>query len=76
MNNQKPHIASLSILYSETPKKTGDVFVEIRQWETFDSEQQELIVEYGRLLDDGDLQTQTQVVPFYQTIKEVLADIR
>lgn len=75
MNSQKSHMASLNILYSETPEIVGDLFVEIRQWETTDLEQQELIVEYGRLQEDGDLQTNIKAMPFHFTVREVLQDL-
>jgi hypothetical protein len=76
MNEQKiKQTASLNILYSEMPQATGDLFVEIRQWETADSQQQELIVEYGRLLEDGDLQTQVKAMPFYLTVRELLQEL-
>ena len=76
INQNLQQNASLQILYSEEPQVIGDLFVEIRQWQTANLDQQELIVEYGRLQEDGELLTEIQVVPLYQTIREVLENLK
>lgn len=68
-------VAVLSILHQQIPQEVGDCFVEIRQWQTEGDEQAELIVEYGRLDDTGELQTQCQVKPFFMSPKEILASL-
>ncbi len=68
--------AALHILYSEQPEKPGDHFIEIRQWQTAGSEQAELVVEHGQLDETGELQTDCRVMPFFMSVREVLAEIR
>lgn len=68
-------IAYLKVLYAEYPEYEGDSFVEIRQWETADDASSDLIVEYGKLDEAGELQTQCRVMPFFLTVPEVLATV-
>lgn len=72
----KQEQATLQILYSEVPVNPGDPFIEIRQWQTAVGEQTELIVEHGNLDEAGELQTQCQVMPFFLSVREVLAEIK
>jgi hypothetical protein len=46
-------------------------FIEIRQWLTAEGEYSDLIVEQG-LLQDGDLQTETMVLPFHYSVDQAL----
>ncbi len=73
--NSNSHVATLKILYEETPIKSGDDFIQIRQWETAVGENSELIVERGQLDEAGDLQTESQVMPFYMSVQDVLVNI-
>jgi hypothetical protein len=72
-NNQQP--ATLKVLYSELPIQPDDCFIQVRQWETADGESSDLIVEYGRLDEAGDLQTESRVLPFFMTVREALATV-
>ena len=67
--------AVLSILHQQIPQAVGDCFIEIRQWQTEPDEQADLIVEYGRLDGDGELETECQVKPFYLSPQEILASL-
>ena len=68
-------VAVLSILHQQIPQKVGDCFIEIRQWQTESDEQADLIVEYGRLDGDGELETECQVKPFFMSPQEILASL-
>lgn len=68
-------VAVLSILHQQIPQKVGDCFIEIRQWQTEGDEQTDLIVEYGRLDDTGELDTECQVKPFYLSPQDILASL-
>ena len=68
-------VAVLSILHQQIPQAVGDCFIEIRQWQTDRDEQADLIVEYGRLDDTGELETECQVKPFYLSPQEILASL-
>ena len=68
-------VAVLSILHQQIPQAVGDCFIEIRQWQTESDEQADLIVEYGRLDDTGELETECQVKPFYLSPQEILASL-
>ncbi len=76
LNENSLQPASLKVLYSELPIQPDDCFVQIRQWETADGESSDLIVEYGRLDETGDLQTECQVLPFFMTVREALATVK
>mgnify|MGYP000865981624 FL=1 len=75
MTAENQAVAVLSILHQQIPQEVGDCFIEIRQWQTEDDEQAELIVEYGRLADDGELLTQCEVKPFFMSPQEILASL-
>lgn len=75
MNNHDRQSATLSILYAKRPIHEGDCFIEIRQWETPLCEASELVVEYGRLDESGELITQCAVMPFYSTVGDILLQI-
>jgi hypothetical protein len=68
-------VATLKVLYEETPQKPGESFVQIRQWETAVGDNSELIVEYGQLDLFGDLHTECQVMPFHMSIREILTNL-
>lgn len=68
-------VAVLSILHQQVPQEVGDCFIEIRQWQTESYEQADLIVEYGRLDGDGELETECQVKPFFMSPQEILASL-
>ena len=68
-------MAVLNILHQQIPQAIGDCFIEIRQWQTESDEQADLIVEYGRLDDTGELETECQVKPFYLSPQEILASL-
>ena len=68
-------VAVLYILHQQIPQTVGDCFIEIRQWQTESDEQTELIVEYGRLDGDGELETECQVLPFFMSPEDVLASL-
>ena len=68
-------MAVLNILQQQIPQAVGDCFIEIRQWQTESDEQADLIVEYGRLDDTGELETECQVKPFYLSPQEILASL-
>ncbi|MCA9942042.1 MAG: hypothetical protein KC449_01105 [Anaerolineales bacterium] len=68
-------VAVLSILHQQIPQEVGDCFIEIRQWQTESDEQADLIVEYGRLDGDGELETKCQVKPFFMSPQEILASL-
>ena len=68
-------MAVLNILHQQIPQAVGDCFIEIRQWQTESDEQADLIVEYGRLDDTGELETECQVKPFYLSPQEILASL-
>ena len=68
-------VAVLSILHQQIPQEVGDCFIEIRQWQTEGDEQADLIVEYGRLDGDGELETACQVKPFFMSPQEILASL-
>lgn len=73
MNEKYEQIAVLKVLYCERPEVAGEVFVEVRQWETVNGERLELVAEYGRLNEVGELVTVCQVMPFFLSVREVLA---
>lgn len=75
MNNYGRQSATLSILYAERPTLAGDCFIEIRQWATPSNEISELVVEYGRLDESGELTTQCDVMPFHSTVRDILKQI-
>ena len=68
-------VAVLSILHQQIPQADGDCFIEIRQWQTESDGQADLIVEFGRLDGDGELETECQVKPFYLSPQEILASL-
>ena len=68
-------VAVLYILHQQIPQTVGDCFIEIRQWQTESDEQADLIVEFGRLDGDGELETECQVKPFYLSPQEILASL-
>ena len=68
-------VAVLNILHQQIPQAVGDCFIEIRQWQTESDEQADLIVEYGRLDDTGELETECQVKPFFMSPQEILASL-
>ena len=68
-------MAVLNILHQQIPQAVGDCFIEIRQWQTESDEQADLIVEYGRLDDTGELETECQVKPFFMSPQEILASL-
>ena len=68
-------VGMLSILHQQIPQAAGDCFIEIRQWQTDRDEQADLIVEYGRLDDTGELDTECQVKPFYLSPQDILASL-
>lgn len=68
-------MACLKVLYGDYPECEGDSFVEIRQWETADGNNSDLIVEHGQLDEAGELQTQCRVMPFFLTVREVLETV-
>lgn len=72
MNNIKKQPAHLTVLYAEHPQQVGDPFVEVRQWKLIGQDDTDLIVEHGQLNQDGELQTECQVMPFFMTVREVL----
>lgn len=69
-------IAYLKVLYAEYPEYEGDSFVEIRQWETADGNSSDMVVEYGHLDEEGELQTRCEVVAFFLSVREALAIVR
>lgn len=69
---KKQQIATFKMLHAEHPEKSGDCFVEIRQWETADGKQIELVVEHGQMDLFGEVITSCTVMPFYFTVQEVL----
>ncbi|MCA9943736.1 MAG: hypothetical protein KC449_09660 [Anaerolineales bacterium] len=75
MTNATNAAAVLSILHQQIPQAVGDCFIEIRQWQTDRDEQADLIVEYGRLDETGELETECQVKPFYLSPQEILASL-
>ncbi|MCB8923141.1 MAG: hypothetical protein H6662_16260 [Ardenticatenaceae bacterium] len=75
MNVKSQQAAILRVLYSALPIRLDDRFVQIRRWETADGDSSDLIVEYGREDENGDLQTECQVLPFYMTVQEALATV-
>ena len=72
MNIKTNQMALLKVLYLEQPHQSGDPFVEIRQWETADGINSDLIVEHGQLNAAGELETECQVMPFFMSVREVL----
>ena len=75
MTTANQAVAVLNILHQQIPQAVGDCFIEIRQWQTESDEQADLIVEYGRLDDTGELETECQVKPFYLSPQEILASL-
>ncbi|HRX00243.1 MAG TPA: hypothetical protein P5280_12180 [Cyclobacteriaceae bacterium] len=70
LENQQ--IATFKVLHAEHPEKAGDCFIEIRQWETVDGKQIELVVEHGQMDLFGEVITSCMVMPFHFTVPEVL----
>lgn len=75
MNITMNQMALLKILYSEQPQRSGDLFVEIRQWETADGANSDLIVEHGQLNAAGELETECEVMPFFMSVRAVLVTV-
>jgi len=67
--------ATFKVLHAERPQKAGEGFIEIRQWETADGKQIELIVEHGQMDLFGEVITSCTVMPFYFTVQEVLEQL-
>lgn len=73
--NNCTQVAVLNILYSEEPVRVGDRFLQIRQWVTPSGEYSDLIVETGRLQPNDDLETECRVMPFYNTVADVISTL-
>lgn len=66
---------TFKVLHAERIQKAGDGFIEIRQWETADGKQIELVMEHGQMDLFGEVVTSCIVMPFYFTVQEVLEQL-
>jgi hypothetical protein len=69
--NGNRHFGSLHILYQLEPSETDRHFVQVRQWLTAEGEYSDLVVEHGQV-ENNELQTEMEVVPFHFTAEQAL----